>query len=320
MRWEDERYVRLYTRDTVDWLALSLEAQGLLSLILRKVDRAGLLALGKRGGQSVAAILCHSDRWATVGPALDELLADGCVRIQGDILVVPNFIAAQEATMSPALRNREWRERKKLETLSDTKRPATKTRRHATKTKRHKARETKRHQSETDSTSCETRSTSCETPYLAVPSVPSEPNEEEEASPSATPTAPADEYAVEPDSPEEAAEKAANAAAHFFRNSVHNTQHNLRRIYGEVRGEKYVHGGAKDTLAVKRLLKIATAAEVIARWRHALALGSKWPGCSTFAQLASKWNDLAAPANGSAAPVSDFSNVADGQAAFGDGP
>lgn len=111
MRWEDERYVRLYTRDTADWLVLSFEAQGLLGLIMRKVDRAGILPLGRHGTRAVAIALGHAHRWEAIAPALEELLADGCVRIQGDTLVVPNFIEAQEAAQSDALRKRESRAR-----------------------------------------------------------------------------------------------------------------------------------------------------------------------------------------------------------------
>ena len=49
MDWSDERYVRVYTRDTPDWQCLSFLAQGLFCLILRKVDRAGVLPLGRSG-------------------------------------------------------------------------------------------------------------------------------------------------------------------------------------------------------------------------------------------------------------------------------
>ena len=55
MRWDDERYVRLYTRDTTDWLALSWQAQGLFVLILRKVNRAGVIDLGRAGKRGLAA-------------------------------------------------------------------------------------------------------------------------------------------------------------------------------------------------------------------------------------------------------------------------
>lgn len=118
MRWEDERYVRWYIRDTPEWLALSFIAQGLFGLLLRKVDRRGILSLGKIGRRAVAVVIGHPGDWPRLESALDELLADGCVRIDGDRLVVPNFIAAQEAVMSGKLRTAEWRERSKLEELS----------------------------------------------------------------------------------------------------------------------------------------------------------------------------------------------------------
>lgn len=109
MRWEDERYVRLYTRDTADWLSLSFEAQGLMGLVMRKVDRAGILPLGRHGKRAVAIALGHAGRWEAISPALDELLADGCVRVEGDKLFIPNFIEAQEAAQSDAQRQRESR-------------------------------------------------------------------------------------------------------------------------------------------------------------------------------------------------------------------
>jgi hypothetical protein len=111
MRWEDERYVRIYTRDTVDWLGLSFLAQGLFCLLLRKVDRAGILPLGKHGKKSVAVAIGHGHQWGMLAEPLEELLHDGCVRIDEDHLLVPNFIEAQEAIQSDAARKRAQRER-----------------------------------------------------------------------------------------------------------------------------------------------------------------------------------------------------------------
>lgn len=118
MRWEDERYVRLYTRDTVDWHFLSFEAQGLFGLLMRKVDRAGILALGKHGKRGVAAALGHPSRVDAITGALDELIADGCVAIHGSELVIPNFIEAQEAKASDVARQREKREKDRAKTLA----------------------------------------------------------------------------------------------------------------------------------------------------------------------------------------------------------
>ena len=111
MRWEDERYVRVYTRDTGDWLALSFRAQALFLMLLRKVDRIGELRLGRRGKGAIAALLGHPAE--DLHAALEELLADGCVCLDeaGETLFVPNFLKAQETPKTPAERKREQRER-----------------------------------------------------------------------------------------------------------------------------------------------------------------------------------------------------------------
>ncbi len=111
MRWEDERYVRIYTRDTGDWLALSFEAQALFLMLLRKLDRIGELPLGKRGKRAIGACVGHAGV-ASLDSALDELLEDGCVCMKdASTLFVPNFLKAQEISKTPAERKREQRER-----------------------------------------------------------------------------------------------------------------------------------------------------------------------------------------------------------------
>lgn len=117
MRWEDERYVKSYTRDTVNWLGLSFEAQGLQKLLERKVDGAGILDLGGRGEAGVAIAIGHPTRSPTIIPALRELLAIGTVVIERDRLVIPKFVEAQSARASDAARKRLERERAKANAL-----------------------------------------------------------------------------------------------------------------------------------------------------------------------------------------------------------
>jgi len=111
LNWSDERYVRVYTRDTPEWLCLSFPAQGLFCLLMRKVDRAGILPLGKLGRRAVAVAIGFAGDWVRLEPALDELVADGCVHIEGDLLVIPNFLDAQEAESSEKARARKYREK-----------------------------------------------------------------------------------------------------------------------------------------------------------------------------------------------------------------
>lgn len=120
MQWEDERYVRVYKRDTADWLALSFDAQGLFCLLLRKVDLSGRLALGRHNTKAVAVVMNQVALWdSRLKPALDELLSDGCVELQPDCLFVPNYEAAQQAVASPRLRKRIQRQRDAEETERD---------------------------------------------------------------------------------------------------------------------------------------------------------------------------------------------------------
>ena len=119
MDWSDERWVKLYTRDTTEWLSLSWRAQGLLCLILRKVNRAGVIDLGRLGKRGLSAHVGGASAWPDVEPALDELLADGCVTIEGATLTVPNFIDAQTSIQSAAARKRAEREKASAVTKRD---------------------------------------------------------------------------------------------------------------------------------------------------------------------------------------------------------
>ncbi len=58
LKWDDERYVRLYTRDTSTWLRLTWEGRFVLMALLRKLDRSGNLDLGDEG--RVIAVRQHS--------------------------------------------------------------------------------------------------------------------------------------------------------------------------------------------------------------------------------------------------------------------
>lgn len=119
LRWSDESYVRLFTRDTADWLSLNWKAQGLFALILRKVDRAGMLDLGRHGHKGLCHHIGGPSAWPEVEPMLEELLKDGCIEIHGQVLVVRNYIEAQTAITSDAQRKREQRERDRLLTRED---------------------------------------------------------------------------------------------------------------------------------------------------------------------------------------------------------
>ena len=117
LNWEDERFVKLYTRDTGEVAMMSWEARGLFWELWRKVDMAGCIKLNKRRpARALAALLrCPQDVAQRV---LDEWLGDdedAMVELSEGVLRVPCFVPSQAATQSVAARKRKQREREKLE-------------------------------------------------------------------------------------------------------------------------------------------------------------------------------------------------------------
>jgi hypothetical protein len=116
VRWADERYVRIYTRDTPDLAAMGWEARALLWEVFRKMDRAGILQMGKSGHRGLAALV--SMPFEVTERALAILLEDGVLETQGTCLVCRNFMDAQECSKSDAGRQRDKRERDRVAALS----------------------------------------------------------------------------------------------------------------------------------------------------------------------------------------------------------
>jgi hypothetical protein len=131
MRFEDERYVRAYTRDTTNWLMLSWQARTVFLHLLRKFDRAGIFEIGNtRDPVSAVAAQTRLPR-EVVDEGLNGetgLLAGGELRYlpEHNVIFCPNFMAAQEAIQSNAGRQRAKRERaaarQRLLELGDTSR------------------------------------------------------------------------------------------------------------------------------------------------------------------------------------------------------
>lgn len=112
MDFANERYVRVFTRDTMRWLMLSMEAQGLYCLMIRKADRSGVIEFGGAGKRAVAVVVGHPTRASDVESMLDELAASGLIRLADDSLCFVDFIDSQEAVQSDRQRQKESRERR----------------------------------------------------------------------------------------------------------------------------------------------------------------------------------------------------------------
>jgi hypothetical protein len=108
VNFEDERYVRVYTRKTVTMKLLGWEGRMCLHALLLEVDRAGVLELeGMDPAEALAAMADLPIEHARVGMA--RLIERGVVTVRDGILLLPRFIEAQEAKQTDAQRQRESR-------------------------------------------------------------------------------------------------------------------------------------------------------------------------------------------------------------------
>lgn len=110
MRWEDEQYVKLYTRDTLTWMSWGWQARTVFLHLIRKVDHAGLLECeGFDPSKAVALIVGLPEE--VVSPGLAELAKSGTVEIGPGCVVIPKFVEAQEARKTDKARKRDQRQR-----------------------------------------------------------------------------------------------------------------------------------------------------------------------------------------------------------------
>ena len=255
MRWDDERYVKVYTRDTGTWASMGWEARGLFVLLLRIVDRAGVLSLPSSDPKVLAAMLRAPPRvvraalktWLDLGmvavdhpPTSDDLrsTSDDLRSTSDDLrstsddhrrLIVINFLKAQESRTSDKERQRKSRELARSLSRSVTRRHT------ASRSVTPRVDESRVDESRVD-----------------------ESRREEEAPPDG-------------------------------RRSLSDR---LCKSFLDLTGSKYGFAGAKDGQALKRLLALGGHDEIDAAWRRALQSKS-FPTVRTIAELSSAWNHYA---------------------------
>src|SRR6266446_6500203 len=117
MRWEDERYVRLYTRDTLTTRLLGWEGRSVLWELMRKVDRAGVVPINNLEPPAALAMLTGLPE-NLCGLAWEKLRegdgGTGTLLLRAEpvprALILPNFLEAQEAVQSDKARAQKSRE------------------------------------------------------------------------------------------------------------------------------------------------------------------------------------------------------------------
>ena len=111
MRWDDERFVKLYTRDTLTWKRLGWEGRAIFPQLLRKVDRAGILVVDDLEPAIALAVILDAPEEVTRA-AWDKMLPAGVVEFRPERreILIPNFLAAQDAIQSDKARQAKHRE------------------------------------------------------------------------------------------------------------------------------------------------------------------------------------------------------------------
>jgi hypothetical protein len=87
--WCEDRWVPFLTQSSMEWAMLSLNARMVFPLLLRHVDRAGNLRLGRFGLKGIGALLRGPE--TTVSAGVRELIDGGLVRVADGYLSIANF-------------------------------------------------------------------------------------------------------------------------------------------------------------------------------------------------------------------------------------
>lgn len=116
LNFEDEHYVRVYTRDTKTWKRLGFEGQTVLMHVLRRLDKAGVLDDIEDPVIDVALVTDVPEVFVAVG--LPRLFACGVLEHRGNCIVMPRYIEGQTARKSDAARSRDARQKRRAVAMS----------------------------------------------------------------------------------------------------------------------------------------------------------------------------------------------------------
>jgi hypothetical protein len=127
LRYDDESYVKVYTRDTLEWEVLSFDASSLHLQLWRKLDRSGAFIVGDVVQEDVPRALAkklNSDE-PRMAAALAELIRKKFVVMSdadGQLAIVfPYYVAAQSARTADRIRQQEKRVRDRDRAISSAK-------------------------------------------------------------------------------------------------------------------------------------------------------------------------------------------------------
>lgn len=112
MKWEAEKWRKLYRRVDATWLKLPVLARGLGSELLKYAEDDGRIAA--RADEDTAEAVCcllgaRRPEWKAIAACVDALLKDGFIVRETDAILIRNFVKAQSRSSS-AERQARYRE------------------------------------------------------------------------------------------------------------------------------------------------------------------------------------------------------------------
>lgn len=124
MNWSDEKYVKLYVRQTATWRMWPWQARCVFPLLLQVANGAGLLDVGGKDPLTGLSVLIMVPR-EVVELAVAALLEDGTLERVTTGFLIPKFLEAQEATKTEARKKADQRERERAKARVTTQPPVT---------------------------------------------------------------------------------------------------------------------------------------------------------------------------------------------------
>lgn len=117
MNFEDEEYVRVYTKKTNTFRKLGWEGRTVLWHLFIEADKAGYIEFDEGDDlvESVAELIDMPEEIVRVG--LERLASRGVTTRHGGSLVIARFVEAQNAKRSDRLRAQDYRDRKRFDAL-----------------------------------------------------------------------------------------------------------------------------------------------------------------------------------------------------------
>lgn len=118
MNWSEEKYVKLFVRETPTWRAWPWQARAVAPLLMKHLEPDGSLSVGRLEPARAVAVTIDLPT-DVVAPGVAAMLEDGTLELRDERLWWPKFEEAQESRKSDAQKQRDYRDRERTRKSAD---------------------------------------------------------------------------------------------------------------------------------------------------------------------------------------------------------